>query len=266
MDRRSLVLLAPAAALSACASRAPKSPSEIPDVKSIGLLRLKERPATGNLAPFNASLSPAVAAKEGGTVTPVNAATLGMAIGQALRAASDASTAADRATIVAALRPLDFSPRAELTTALTAAFERHQVPITSVEDDAAGERARTDWDFSGIPSQMDALLDIDLQYCGYYFEKKAGGFVPSVYFSAILLGTRNGGSRIERYYAQADVWPAGGERRYITTNPKLTLRTLDEFGSKRDLIRDEMRSLLAAMAELLAEDVARTVQKLPQLP
>ena len=266
MERRSLILLAPTLALSACANRAPKSPSEMPDVRKIGLLRIKERPATGNMAPFNTVLAAPGASSGGATIAPVSPATLGMGIGLALRAASEASAAAERSAIAGALRPVEFSPRSELSSALKLAFEKRQVPIAPIEDDSTGEKARTDWDFSGISKEFDALLDIDLQYCGYYFEKKAGGYVPSVYFSATLLGTRNGGSRIERYYTQADVWPSGGERRYITTSPKLTLKTLAEFEQKKDVVREEMKALITAMAELFAEDVDRTVRKLPQLP
>lgn len=263
MHRRQFLTITPVLALTGCASRSTRPSLDTITINSVGLLTVKEVPASSNVGPFNyALLNPT---RTAGSVAPVSAATLGMGIGLALRASSDAAAAKARTDISAALQHVEFSPRTELQKAFHEATAKRSLSIKSIEDEAASERARTDWDFAGIPPGFDALLGLQIDYCGYFFEKEAGGFSPSLYATGVLLATGGGGARLERYYYQADYRQSEGDRRFITTSPTLTVSSLEQFRLKAPSLKEGMKLLFASVAERLAEDVDRTIKKLPKL-
>lgn len=261
MQRRNLILLPPAAALSSCASRSSRPTRETADIKSIGLLDLKEVPATGQTGPFNLALSGAKTSS-GGQIVPFSPATLGLGIGMALRASSEASAAAARLSISQALQATEFVPAAEWTRAFRAACAARAVPIKPVDDPVASERSRNDWDFASLPAGLDAVLSVQLDHCGYYFEKSAGGLTPSLYVSGTLLSTTNGGSRLERYNYESDYRASDGDRHFITAPPTLVMTSLDQVKAKAAEIRAGMQLLMETVASRLAEDIDRTVKKL----
>lgn len=263
MDRRSFILVATAAALSACASRGPKATIQNSNIRNIGWLSLKEAPATGTMGPFNAALLGTVQPVK--TVAPVNPTNLGVAIGLALRAASDSRALQERSRISAALQAVEFSPKDEVFKALSAAFARRPLPIAYVTDEPASERARRDWDFSGLPPGFDAVLDVTVEEFGYFYEKEAKGFSPEVYISASLVATANGGKRLETYSYQANYQASAGERGFITTAPSLTVPQLGTFREHAASIRAGMRELVATIADRFSEDIDRSFKGLPAL-
>ena len=263
MDRRSFLLLLSAAGLSACASKGPKATLQNVDIRNIGWLTLKEVPATSTMGPFNTALLGTVQPVK--TVAPVSPTAIGVGIAMAFRASADARALQERSRISAALQSVEFSPKEEVFKAFSASFERRSLPIAYVTDEASSERARRDWDFSGLPPGFDAVLDVQIDEFGYFYEKEAHGFSPEIYISTTLLATANGGARLERYRYQANYRTIEGERRFLITDPGLTVPQLGVFGEKAASIRDGMRALVATIADRLSEDLDRSLRKLPTL-
>lgn len=263
MDRRTLLAGGGALAVSACAGNADTRVSTV-DVKSFALLSIGERAADSNVGPFNwATLtSPA----SGGTVPPpVNPAAIGMGIGLSARARAAAEAAANRSAIASAIQPIAFRPKDQMTRALTEAMARRRLPFVVVDDLAISERVRSRNDFSGLPVGTDAVLDLQLDECGYFYEREAGGLSPAVSISGVLRSTVGAG-RLEKYYYQADYRASSGDRRFITTDASLTVPRLDQFTGRAAALREGLNALFGLIAERLSEDVERTVKKQPRLP
>lgn len=251
-----------AGALAACASRGPRPTTQTVDLRKLAFLPIKEVAPKGKTGPFNYALvTPAVT---GSVPPPISPGLLGMAIGQALRNSSEAAAAASRLAIGTALQPVAFSPRQVLSEALSAQFAKRSVPVEPFTDERISEVARTDWDFSKLPAGFDALLDIQIPYAGYFAEKEAGGFSPTVYVTTRILATSGGGAILEKFYYEADYRDAEGETRFFTTPKQLNTASLAQFGERSQAIREGMTSVFATIAEKMADDIDRAVKKLPK--
>lgn len=263
MYRRTALMLIATSSVAGCANRGPRPTTQTVDIRSIGLLSIKETAPTGDTGSFNAAL--VLAAPNANIPPPVSPTMLGMFIGATLRASSEATAAASRSSISRALQPVGFAPREALSQALATSFSKRSLPISAVANETAGEKARTDWDFSQLPPGLDAVLDVTIDYAGYFPAKEAGGFSPTLYVSATLLSTVGRGGRLEHFYYQADHRDAEGERRFYTTPATTLVKSLDELRERGPVIRTEMTSIMSAIAEQLAIDIERAIKKLPPL-
>ena len=264
MHRRTFLTATSAATLTACASGGPRLTTQTVDLKRIAVFPIKEYPATAEAGPFNTALiAPAPASKA--SPPPITPALLGMAIGNAMRASSDATAAASRYAIGRALVPVGLDPRNVLSEALNAKLTQRAVPVEPFSEPKASEAARTDWDFSQLPPGFDAILDVQLVYAGYFFDKENKGFSPQVYVTAQLLHTAGRGTRLESFQYESDSRSAEGYARFFTTPKSLTVPSLEQIANQAQPIREGMTAILLAIAEKLADDVDRAVKKLPQL-
>lgn len=262
MDRRTALAFVCTGTLSACANRGPRPSLETVNIRNLGLLPIKEVPPSGNIGPFGGYGGSAAATRP---MVPINPATLGIAIGQALSAASEARAAAERNQISDALRATGFVPKQSLTESLTKSLQQRAVPVTVVENELASERARADWVFGDLPLGLDAVLDVKIDYWGYYLEKEAGGYVPTMYVSAQLLATAGSGARLEKYYYRADYYQKEDDRRRLKTKPELIVPSLDQFPANASRVREAMIEMAQTVGDRLAEDADRAIKKLETL-
>ena len=264
MYRRTFVALGSAAVLTSCANRGPSLTSQTVDLRRIAFLPIKQHAATSEAGPFDSTLV-ASAPAAGVFVPPITPGLLGMAIGQAWRASSEASAAASRIAIAQALVPVALDPGKVLREALTAELSRRAVPIEPLTDVRISESARTDWDFSKLPPGLDALLDIQLVYAGYFPDKGNQGFSPQIYVTSRLLHTAGSGTRLEYFQYESDFRNAEGDTRFFTAPKQLTVSSLAQINERAQFIREGVTALLLAMTEKMADDVDRAVRKLPRI-
>jgi hypothetical protein len=264
MLRRKFLALSSTVVLTSCASGGPKLTTQTVDLKRVAYLPIKEYPATAEAGPFN-SIMVASAPSYGTTAPPINPTMLGIAIGQALRASSDASAAASRSSIARALADLAINPKVILHDALTTQLTNRGCPVEEFTDVRASEPARTDWNFSKLPSEFDAVLDVQLVYAGYFPDKENKGFSPQIYATSQLLHTAGKGTRLERFQYESDFRSAEGDSRFFTAPKLLTVSSLAQIAEQAQFIRYGVTALLLLMAEKMADDVDRAVKKLPRL-
>ena len=109
MKRRLLLVSASAIHLVGCASKKTKAQLKPNELRSMGMLPIKEWVDNGSTAQFSLVANP-VPASMAGAPPPVTPGLLGMALGQSIRAGRDA----ERAALANALSAVAFDPRETL--------------------------------------------------------------------------------------------------------------------------------------------------------
>jgi hypothetical protein len=257
IQRRTMGVGLLAAALTACANRPPKPPPKPNPLQRIGMLPLKEWPDAGT-AQFNRSVN--VAPSNQYVPPPITPQLLGMAIGASLRNARNA----DIAALAGAIATTNFEPAPTLQRALQAEFERRSVRFDTLVDPALDTRIRNE-DLKSLPSDVDAILDIQLHSVGYYPIGKGQGFTPYFSVTARLVDTINPGEIVEQFSYSGDYSPAQGESRHFTTPPALSQSDLASFASNAATIRSEMTSVFERVAAKLVDDILRVQNRQPRL-
>lgn len=263
LGRRHFLSIVPAFALGACANRVPVATTQSVDLNRIAFLPIKEYPAHGDAGPFKLALS--APASNYGTYPPVTPGLLGLAIGNAIRSSSEASAASSRNAIGQALAAVALDPASALQDAVTAGLARRGTVVEAITDVSTGELVRGDWKFSRLPAGADAMLDIRIQYAGYFPDKANKGYSPQIYATSQLIHTGGRGIVLESFRYEATVGDAKGRTRYFPAPAALTMGSVAQIRDAARPIRDGITALLLAMAESMADDVDRAVRKLPRL-
>lgn len=154
------------------------------------MLPLKEWPESGSTVQFNRKINPTPAS--GALPPPITPSLLGMTIGQAIRNSRNADVAA----LSEALDRVKFEPEPTLATAFRAEFVRRSAPIEFLDSPDLAERVRKKA-LKDLPTDVDAILDVQLYSAGYYAIGKGLGFSPYFLVTAKLLDTINPGEIIE---------------------------------------------------------------------
>jgi hypothetical protein len=244
------------AAMSGCANRRPRpNPADL-ELRRIAMMPIKETAPRGDVAPFVASLLPRATPQV--APPPLNPSLLGMAIGAAMRN----SQIADREALTYALSTVNFVPKETVATTLADALSARNLPVTLLADEALAEAVRAS-KFAGMPTEFDAVLDVQIVAAGYYPAKGAGGFSPTLYLWMRLFTTA--GVLIDDFTYEADYRDAKGATRFFTTPRSLSMPTLDAIRESGAPIRDQMTALSAQLSDKLASDLQRIVSKQARL-
>ena len=257
MNRRSFVACFGLASLGACASKAPKPPLKPNDLRSIGMLPIKEWPDSG-MAQFNQAMN--TAAAFGSAPPPISPTMLGAAIGNAIRASRDA----DRMALAGAIGTIHMQPEPILRRAMQGEFERRSAEIRMLEDAALAHRVR-DNILKDLPTSVDAILDVQIHSAGYYLIGKGKGFSPYLQVTARLLDTVNPGEVIEEFSYGGDHSKSDGDSRYFTTPPELTQPDIVAFYNNAASLRTGLTTVVELIASKLADDIVRVRDKQPRL-
>lgn len=261
MRRRTLLTWATVGGLSACAS-GPKLTVQNVDLRKIALLDIKEWEHTGDSGPFDRKLVKVPQSQP--YYAPVSPTALGMAIGSALRGSRDSASYKARSDITLALAPVGLSPKKALVAALGTSLAQRSLPVTTIADPYESENVRNNWKFGGLGDSYDAVVDIQINEAGYFFSKEAGGFSPMLYVYVQLISTAGKGVRLESYSYNADYSETGKEARSYATPRTITVANLGQMTELAPVIRQEMQRIIEQMAERIAVDLERAVQKLPR--
>lgn len=259
MQRRSfLASTACVMTLVACASK-PKVPLKPNELRSIGLLPVKEWVDKSSTAQFN-PLSNPIPATMAGAPPPISPSMLGMAIGQSIRVARDA----ERTALVQAIAPVNFDPGATLSAAMQRELDRRGIALMPLKSGALAARVR-DNVLKELPTDVDAILDVQIYSAGYYPLGKNLGFSPQASVWARVLDTVNPGHTIEEFSYDGDSSPSDGDARHFQLPAALVQPSLASFAGNAKAIRDEFEQLFDRIAIKLVDDVARVRDKLPRL-
>ena len=259
MIRRSLLIGVGVSLLSACASKKPKVPLKHNDLRTFGMLPIKEWVETGSTAQFD-PLSNPVPATMAGAPPPINTSMLGMAIGQSIRAGRDAA----RAALASAMTFVGFDPGTALLSAIQRELERRAAPMEPLKSGALAARVR-DNVLSDLPTDIDAILDVQIRSAGYYPLSKGLGFSPYAHLTARLLDTVNPGFTIEEFAYEADSGASDGDIRYIQFPAELTQPSLTTFAANATTIRAAFEDAFNRIGSKVVDDTLRVRDKLPRL-
>jgi hypothetical protein len=259
MKRRSLLASAGALCLLGCASKKPKAQLKPNDLRSIGMLPVKEWVDKGSTAQFSVAANP-VPANAAAAPPPISPSMLGMAIGQSIRASRDA----ERAALASALSPVAFDPRETLIAVIQRELDRRAVSVVPIKGGALAERVRNN-SLKDLPTDVDAILDVQIHSAGYYPLGKGKGFSPYASVTARLLDTINPGETIEEFSYGGDSSESDGDARYFQLPPGLVQPALADFSGNASTIRTAFEALFDQIATKLVDDVVRVRDKLPRL-
>jgi hypothetical protein len=258
MQRRTLLLTLCSVSLAACASRTPKPPLKPNALQRIGMLPLKEWPDAGSTAQFNRANNPAP--RDQYAPPPITPQLLGMAIGASMKNARNA----ELARLGAAVAVTGFEPAPTLRQALQAECERRSARFDPIDDPALDDRIRNAT-LKELPTNFDAILDVQLHSAGYYAIGKDQGFTPYFSVTARLLDTVNPGEVVDEFSYGGDYSPADGNARHFTTPRELSQPDLASFAANAVAIRTGLTAVFERVAAKLIDDVVRVQNKLPRL-
>jgi len=259
MKRRLLLVSASAIHLVGCASKKTKAQLKPNELRSMGMLPIKEWVDNGSTAQFSLVANP-VPASMAGAPPPVTPGLLGMALGQSIRAGRDA----ERAALANALSAVAFDPRETLAAAIQGELVRRSVTIAPIKDGALAGRVRNNT-LKDLPTDVDAILDVQIHSAGYYPLGKGQGFSPYASISARLLDTINPGETIEEFTYGGDSTPAEGDVRHFELPKVLVQPSLATFSGNAPAIRTGFEAMFDGIAARLVDDVVRVRDKLPRL-
>jgi hypothetical protein len=263
--RRTVLAYGVVNVLSGCASRGATPTTPTVNLGKILWNPIRERVPSGETGPFDITLLTPRPAATTSRAPAVNPMLLGIAIGQALRASSDAKTSATKLAIANALQPLEFAPRDTLSSALRAEFVKRLLPIEGLGEDQSNDGDGAARDSTKVAPDFDAVLDIEIAGAGYFPEVEAGGFSPTLYITSRLLPASGKGKAIEEFSYEADYRDSGGDVRFFTTPKSISLSALTEVRDHSQQIREALGALVATIAERMADDIERVVKKLPRV-
>lgn len=180
------------------------------------MLPIQELEASGSIAPFSIGLLSAV--KVPISPPPINPTQLGMAIGNAMRV----SQASAREQLALARVPLAFSARSSLTEAVAAALAQRGLPVAAVDDPMVASAVRED-ELNGLPSDIDAALDVQIRAAGYYPAKL--GLVPFLDLRVRVLSRKTPAVVLEKFSYEVNHGDAKGDPRFFSAPPEQSSRT-----------------------------------------
>jgi hypothetical protein len=257
MQRRTLLVSLCVPCLAACANRPPKPPLKPNALQRFGMLPLKEWPDS-SAAQFNRAINPPQSA--GVVVVPLTPSLLGMAIGQSLRNAR----ITEHVALTEALAAVGFEPEPTLRQAIESELARRELQVEPLSDPALAQRIRQD-DFRDLPTEVDAIIDVQIHSAGYYDIGRGRGFTPYFQISARLVDTVNPGAMVEEFGYGGDYSEAKGDLRHFTTPATLTQTSLGGFQAHAQIIRAGFADLFRRVAEKLVDDFARVRDRLPRI-
>ncbi len=254
MQRRVLISLLAATVLPGCAGRArPLRPPV--EIQRLGILRVKEWSPTGSTAPFSTAQLPAT--PNSSIPPPLTPSLLGMAIGQVIVA----HKAANRSQLAQALTALDFSAGEAFSAVLEPLFGQLTAGTEILDSPELGAAIRDDI-FTNLPTNVDAILDVQIHGAGYYPVKKIG-YAPSLSVTARLVDTKFAAGEIAEFDYEVGHDDPEGDPRYFNS-PLLLVSELSGFRDQAAALKQEMKSVYLRVAQQLVEDVDRFIRKLPR--
>lgn len=259
MQRRTLLITTLCfTSLAACANRPPKPPLKPNALQRIGMLPVKEWPDSGSTAQFNRVNNPPP--RDQYAPPPITPQMLGMAIGASLKNARNA----ELAQLGAAVATTGFEPAPTLRQALQAECERRSVRFDPIDSPALDERIRNS-ELKDLPTNVDAILDVQIHSAGCYAIGKGQGFTPYFSVTAGLVDTVNPGEVVDQFSYSGDYSQDDGNARHFTTLRALSQPDLATFAASAVVIRTGLKAVFERVAAKLIDDIVRAQSKLPRL-
>lgn len=258
MYRRTILTSLCMSVLTACASRPPKPPLKPNELRRIGMLPIKQWPDSGGSGQFKRSSNSVL--RDGYVPPPITPNMLGMAIGNALRNSKNADLRALSDAVVST----QFDPESTLHRTVQNEFSRRSVQIAAIGDLELAEQIHNSF-LKGMPTDVDAILDIEILGTGYYAAGGARGYTPSFQISVRIIDAINQGEIVDEFTYEGDDRQSRGDSRYFTTPAGLSQSNLGSFLDNAEYIRAGMTAVFERVAEKLVDDIARVRQRLPRV-
>lgn len=161
-----------------------------------------------------------------------------------------------REALAEAVSHVGFDAAAEVDSRLASALEQRQVRLVRITDQGIiwGIRAGR---FEGLPSGVDAILDVRVTESGYYSSARAGGFSPMLLLTATLLPPVAKADSLDEFSYYADWRDGGKNRRWITTPPSMTVPSVQHLKAGSADARAGLAKVVDQLVELMAQDLQR---------
>jgi hypothetical protein len=203
--------------------------------------------------------------RPGTVVVPVAAPSAGAAaaaIGVGIVVAAVVQSARDekhreRLALKEAMDVLSFDIAAQADQHLAAALQQHPgVVVVFVRDPALAAAVRAGR-FDGLPAGVDAYLDISVDEAGFEKSRRAGGYAPVVNLGLTIRPLNEQGDDLASFVYYADTRDGGRNKRWWTTPPSMTFKTLDALKADAPAVRAGLDALLQQMSVSMARDISR---------
>jgi len=156
-----------------------------------------------------------------------------------------------------AMSVLNFDLAAQADVHLAAALQEQQsLRMVHIRDPEVAAQVRAGR-FDGLPAEVDAFLDVSVEESSYEKSRRAGGYAPVVNLGVTIrpLDVKADDLAGLNYYA--DPREAGKNKRWWTTPPSMTFKTLDALKADAPAVRVELDKLVQQMSLLMARDISR---------
>lgn len=161
-----------------------------------------------------------------------------------------------REALAEALSHVGFDAAAEIDSRLAPALEQRQVRLVRIADPGIvwGIRAGR---FDGLPSGVDAILDVRVTESGYYSSSRAGGYSPMLLVTATLLAPVANADSLDEFGYYADWRDAGKDKRWVTTPTSMTFPTVAHLKASSADARAGLARVVDQMVALMVQDLER---------
>jgi hypothetical protein len=152
---------------------------------------------------------------------------------------------------------LSFDIAAQADIHLAAALQGQPARVVHIRDAELAARVRAGR-FDGLPEGVDAYVDVSVEESRYEKSSRAGGYAPVVNLGATIRPLDAAADDLASltYYADSRV---GKNKRWWTTPPSLTFKTLDALKADAPAVRAALDKLVEQMAARMAVDINRRV-------
>jgi hypothetical protein len=252
MHGRILSVAVVSLALVSCANRPPPKPNSF---RQLGYLGIQEQKASGGIGPLAVSaLNRLDVPSTGGPV--YNSATLGMAIGSAIRAGKNAAYN----QLSTATSSVNLDVLAVFRSAFEGEVARLDVGLQIIDDAGVAAKMRNNNFKPPLPA-FDGVVDLQIYNVGYYDLGKNKGFTPTLSIYARVFDLVNAGNVAEDWSCDAPAEPDDPEGRDLLFPPDILMPTLGAFGPSAERIRAEFTRVIEACGKRLAAEIAQFKKK-----
>jgi len=242
--------------VAACAGSKPKpAPEPLKSIASIALLPVvfeEQVTPTKPQAGYVSFYQPVPSYVKGSPNAGIGA---GIAVGAAAVIIANINEKRD-AALRSAVAAIKFQPLDTLNNRVQELLRQKGINIEIVPEGSAVMAARHSGDYSHLPTQAEAVLDIRIGENGYYHSMRAGGFSPMLAVNATLASHTNV-DNYDSFSYWSDYRENKDDPRWFTSSPASIFKTTDELTTHADTARAELDGVMEKMAVKLAEDIER---------
>lgn len=241
--------------VAACAGSKPKpEPEPLKPIASIALLPAvfeeQVTPARSQTGGYVSFYQPVPSYVKGSPNAGIGA---GIAVVGAAAIIANVTEKRDTA-LRSAVATVNFQPLGLLNSRVRELLFQKGLNVETVPEGNAVMDARRSGDYTHLPTQAEAVLDLRIGESGYYHSMLAGGFSPMLAVDAILASHTNADDS-DSFSYWSDYRERKNDPRWFTSSPASIFKTTDELTLHADTARAELDGIVEKMAVKIVEDI-----------